>query len=68
MTLCTDDLQSAESLGLVVQLNIRTTASHVGGDGNGAVDTCVRYNLSLQLVEFSVQNLMRNAPLLQHLA
>ena len=68
MALGADDLQSAQLLGLVVQLDIRTTAGHVGGDGHGAVKACVRYDLRLQLVELGVQYFMRNTVLAQHIA
>ena len=54
MALCTDNLQSAQLLGHIVQLNIRTTSGHVGGDGHCAVNSGIRHDLSLQLMELSV--------------
>ena len=68
MTLRTDDLKAAQCLGFLVQLNIRTTARHVGGNGNRAVDTCVCYDFSLQLMELGIQYFMGNSLFSQHLA
>ena len=68
MTLGTDDLETADFLRLVVQLDIRTTAGHVGSDGYRAVYTGIGYNLSLHLMEFGIQHLVRHAAPCQHLA
>ena len=68
MALGPDNLQAAKGSGLLVQLNIRTTARHVGGNSNGPVDTGVRYDLRLQFMEFCIQNFMGNAPSAQHAA
>mgnify|MGYP001064958157 CR=1 FL=1 len=35
--------------------------------GNGTMDTCICYDLSLQLMELGIQDFMRNALLSQHL-
>ena len=48
-------------LCLIIQLNIGTTACHVGCDGNGTMHTCICNDLSLQLMELRIQYLMRDA-------
>ena len=68
MALRTDDLKAAQFLGFLIQLNIRTTARHIGGNGHGSVDTGICYDLSLQFMELGVQHLMLDAALVQHLA
>ena len=68
VTLRTDNLQSACRLRLCIQLNIRTTACHVGSDGNCPMNTRICYNLRLQLMELRIQHLMLDAALVQHSA
>ena len=68
MTFCTNDLQTAQILGFLIQLNIGTTACHVGSNSNGTMNTCIRNDLSLQLMELGIQDFMRNALFSQHLA
>ena len=68
MALRTDNLKTAQCLGFLVQLNIRTTASHVGGNGNRTVDTCICYDFGLQLMELGIQHFMGNSLFSQHLA
>ena len=58
MPLRADDHKTARRSRLLVQLDIRTTTRHVGGDGNCAVNAGVRHDLRLQLVELGVQHLM----------
>ena len=65
MALRSDDLQASHGSRLVIQLDIRTTARHVGGDGDRAVHAGVRHDLRFQLMELGVQHLMRNALLSQ---
>ena len=54
MTLGTDDFQTACCLCFFIQLDIRTTACHVGRDRYRSVRTCLCYDLSLQLMVFRV--------------
>ena len=61
VALGTDNLQSACFLRVLVQLNIRTTARHVGSDGNCAMLSGKGYDLCLTLMELRVQYLMGNA-------
>ena len=68
MALGADDLKSSQSLRLVVQLDIRTAASHVGGDGHCLVDAGLGHDLSLQLVELGVEHLVGDAFFLEHAA
>ena len=68
VTLGTDDLQTAGLFCLVIQLNIGTTACHVGGDGNGSVNTGILDDLSLQLMELRIQDIMLDALSFQHAA
>ena len=68
MALCADDLQSAQGSGLLVQLDIGTTAGHVGRDGHGAVYTGIGHDLRFHLMELRIQDFMRDASSLQHLA
>ena len=68
MTFRTDDLQSARFPGRVVQLDIRTTAGHIGRDGHSAVDTGLSDDLGLQLMEFRIQHVVLDSFFLQHTA
>ena len=54
VTLGADNLKTARLSGEIVQLDIRTAAGHVGGDGNRPVNAGVRHDLRLQLVELGV--------------
>ena len=54
MPLCTDDHQAACRSRLLIQLDIRTTARHVGRNGNGSMYACVRHDLSLELMELGI--------------
>ena len=62
MALCTDDGQTTCSLNLRRELNIGTTTSHVGGDGNGTLSVGALsgqcYDVGLLLVQLSVQHLV----------
>ena len=66
MTLGTDDFQTACCLCFFIQLDIRTTACHVGCNGNRTVNTGICNNFRFQLVELCVQHLMLNAFPAQH--
>ena len=67
MALGADNLKSSGSPGIVVQLDIRTTARHVGGNGNRAVNTGVGNDFRLQFMELGVQHLMLDSLLRQKL-
>src|SRR5699024_11967364 len=54
LTLRTDDLQTAGLSRHIVQLDIRTTARHVGGDGNGARLSGLSDDLRLQFMELEI--------------
>ena len=68
MAFCTDDLQTSGCLGHLVQLNIGTTACHVGSNGNIPGFSCMCYDLCLFLMELGVQHLVLDALPLQHTA
>ena len=68
MALGTDDLQTSGGSGLLVQLDIRTTAGHVGGNGHRSCGTCLGHDLRLQLMELGVQHLVLYALPAQHIA
>ena len=68
MALCTNDCKTSCLLGLWGQLNISTTACHVGGNGHCAWTACLSHNLSLLLVQFGVKYVMLNLTHIQHLA
>ena len=61
VTLCTDDLQTADFSCHVIKLNIRTTACHVGCNGNRSVYTGIGNDFRFQFMELGVQYLVRNA-------
>ena len=68
MPLRADDLQSAGCLGLLVQLDIRTPACHVGGDGHSPVQPGVRHDLRFHLMELGIQDIVLDSLLFQHFA
>jgi len=68
MTLCTDDHQATGISCHIIQLNIRTTASHVSGNGNCPCLTCLCYDLCLQFMEFGIQYIMLDSLSFQHAA
>ena len=55
-----------EVLGVAAQHNIRTTAGHVGGHGDGAQLTGLRHDLRLTLVVLGVQYVVLDARLGEH--
>ena len=61
MSFRTDDLQAARFLRGIIQLNIRTTARHVRGNGYCPVHTGIRNDFRFQLMELRVQYLMRDS-------
>ena len=67
MTLSTDDLKTACRLCFLIQLNIRTTACHVGRDRNSAVLTSLRDDLRFHLMELGVQYVVGNPLSAEHL-
>ena len=60
MTLCTYDLQTACCTGFIIDLDIGTTASHVGGDRYMTMDSGLSYDLSLFFMVLRIQYFMRN--------
>ena len=68
MTLCTDDHQTTGISCHIIQLNIRTTASHVSGNGNCPCLTCLCYDLCLQFMELGIQYIMLDSLSFQHAA
>ena len=66
--LCADDLQAACLSRILIQLDIRTTASHVGSDRHRAVYTRVSDDLSLLLMVFGVQHIVLDAFFFKHFA
>ena len=68
MTLCTDDLQTTGFSCHIVQLDISTTASHVGCDRNSTSLTSLCNDLSLKLMEFRIQYIVLNTLTAKHSA
>ena len=68
MSLRTDDLKPACCPCLVIQLDIRTTSGHVGGNRDSIMNTCLCNDLCLHLMEFGIQNVMLDSTLFQHAA
>ena len=66
MTLCTDDVQTAGSSRLLIQLDIGTTTCHVGGDGYRTVYAGLGHDSGLLLMELGIEDAVLDAPLLQH--
>ena len=66
MALGADDIQAAGSPGGVVELDIGTTACHVGGDGHTPVLTGMGDDLCLDLMVLRIQHVVGNADLLEH--
>ena len=67
MTFRADDGKTSRLLDFGRELDIRTTARHVGGDGHGALLTGLGHNRSLLLVQLGVQYLVLDLAQLQHL-
>ena len=67
MTLRTDDLKTACCLSFVVQLNIGTTAGHVGCDRNRSMLSGLCNDLCLLLMELCIQHVMFYAAFAEHL-
>ena len=61
MPLRADDFEAARRFCFIVQLDIRTTACHVGGNRHRSVHAGIRHDLRLQFMEFGVQHFMRDA-------
>ena len=53
---------ACHELGVTSQLDIGTTASHVGGDGNRALGTSLGYNHSLAGMVFGIEHLVPDSP------
>ena len=68
MSLRADDLEPAERGNAFAQLDIGTTASHVGRDRDRSALTGLRDNIRLTLMELGVQDGMWDAAALQHRA
>ena len=66
MALGSDDGKTTRLANLRRKLDVRTTAGHVGGDGNRAGLTCLSDNLSLTGMLFRVKNLRLDAPAEEH--
>ena len=58
MALGADDGQTAFRFHLGGELDIGTTAGHVGGDGHRAFATGFCHNVSLALVQLGVQHIV----------
>ncbi len=61
VALRTDNHQTACRPCLLVKLDIRTTACHVGSDGHCTVLSGIRHDFRLKLMEFCVQYLVLDA-------
>ena len=68
MTLCTDDLQTAGSFCLIIQLDIRTTTCHISRDRNRTMYTGLSNDLCLKFMEFRIQYAVLNTFFFQHSA
>ena len=60
MTLCTDNLQTAQFSHTIPKLDIGTTTGHIRGDGHRTSFTGMCNNLRFLLMELRIQNGMRN--------
>ena len=54
VTFRADDFQAPCFTCHIIQLDIRSTAGHVGGDGNGSRHTGLGHDLRLQLMELGI--------------
>ena len=66
MTLCTNNLQTACSFGIIIQLDIRTTSCHVRCDRNRSMHTCICNDLSFFFMVFCIQHIMLDSFFFQH--
>ena len=66
MALRTDDLQTARCPRIIIQLDIRTTSGHVGGNGDRPVNTGVRHDLRLLLMVLGIQHVVFDAFFAEH--
>ena len=66
MAFCADDLQPAQFFHAFAQLDVRTTAGHIGGDGNSASLARQRNDLRFLGMVFRIQHLMLDAFHFQH--
>ena len=64
MPLRSNNHQTAQLGNTFAQLDIRTTAGHVGSNGNGPGLSGLSDNLSFHLMKLGIQYFMRNSPLL----
>ena len=68
MTLRTDNGQTTCLFHLGGELNIGTTTSHVGSNGNGAFAPCLSHNVSLSLVQFGIEHVVFDLTQREHSA
>ena len=68
MTLRTNNGKTTRLFHLGSELNIGTTTSHVGSNGNGAFAPCLRHNVSLSLVQFGVEHVVFDLTQREHSA
>ena len=63
---CGGELLLGQLVGVATEQDVGTTASHVGGDCDGALAAGLGHDLSLTLVELGVQDLVVDAALVEH--
>src|SRR5664280_1093141 len=68
MSLRADDGKTSGFYNALAQLDVRTTTSHVGSDGNRSGNTGCEYNLCFFLVQLGIQHIVLNILTLEHTA
>ena len=68
MALRTDDLQSSGFPRIIIQLDICTTARHVGSNGHRSVYTCISYDFRFLLMILGIEHVMLDSLSLEHSA
>ena len=66
MALGADDVQSTGLGDPFAQLDIGAPASHVGGDGHGALLSCQDDNLRFPLMLLGIEHVVRNLAPFEH--
>ena len=67
MSLRTDDCQSSSVFHFLRKLDVGTTASHVGSDGDSLAETSLGHDVGLVLMKLCVEYIVRNMSHREHL-
>ena len=68
MALGADDCKSTRLLHFGGELDVGTTACHVGGNGNNALASGLSHDFSLALVQLGIEHIVRNVTHGEHTA